>query len=64
MSVDGDSVIPIAIGIFFIYIARGGVWGHEPLSMQTKSERRWTVLWYALALYFVLAGMKNLFNLP
>ncbi len=64
MSVDGDSLVPLALGLFFLYVARGGEWGHEPLSKQTKIERRWTVLWYVLAVYFVLASMKNLFNLP
>jgi len=64
VSVDGNSLIPLGLGLFFLYVARGGAWGHEPRSKQTKIERRWTVLWYVLAIYFVLASMKNLFNLP
>ena len=64
MTIDGESLIPLGLSLFFLYVARGGDWKESARPAYMQSDRRWTLLWYAIAVFFLLAGLKNLLNLP
>ena len=64
MTLDAESLIPLGLSLFFLYVARGGDWKESSRPVHMKSDRRWTLLWYAIAVFFFLAGLKNLLNLP
>ena len=64
MTLNGESLIPLALGLFFIYLAQGGDWKESTRPTHMRTERRDIIVWYAIAVFCLLAGMKNLLNLP
>ena len=64
MTIDGESLIPLGLSLFFLYVARGGDWKESSRPDHMKSDRSWTLFSYAIAVFFLLAGLKNLLNLP
>jgi hypothetical protein len=63
MTLNGESLIPLALSLFFLYLARGGDWKESARPAHMKSDHRWTLLWYSIAAFLLLAGLTNLLNL-
>ena len=40
MTLNGESLIPLALGLFFIYLARGGDWKESTRPQHMRTERR------------------------